>query len=146
MRSRSLYCCALGLLLSIGAVRAQDGAIVDRDTVAYTEDQQRFFAELFRRNGLDALDLNAVVQRITYLSGGLRVRGYLVEPVEGDSLPAVIDNRGGNQDFDAWTDTTAAFFLAPLAARGYVVAASQYRGNAGGEGREEFGGPTWTTC
>jgi dipeptidyl aminopeptidase/acylaminoacyl peptidase len=89
---------------------------------------------------LDSTLARVVIQRITYLSDGLRVRGYLVEPVDGDSLPAVIYNRGGNRDFGAFTDTSAVFLLAPLAAKGYVVAASQYRGNMGGEGQEEFGG------
>ena len=60
--------------------------------------------------------------------------------MEGDSLPAVIYNRGGNREFGAINDTTAMILLGSLAQHGYVVVASQYRGNAGGEGREEFGG------
>jgi dipeptidyl aminopeptidase/acylaminoacyl peptidase len=119
---------------------AQNGAIVDRDTLAFTTDQRLYFAERGRLRGFE-LDLDRIiVQRITYLSDGLRVKGYLLEPATGDSLPAVIFNRGGNRDYGALTDTFVVVRLASLSQRGYVVAASQYRGNRGGEGHEEFGG------
>jgi dipeptidyl aminopeptidase/acylaminoacyl peptidase len=119
---------------------AQDGAIVARDTLAFTPAQKQYFIERVRQRGTE-LDLdNLIIQRITYLSDGLRVKGYLVEPATGDSLPAVIFNRGGNRDYTALSDTFAVVRLGVLAQHGYIVAASQYRGNKGGEGREEFGG------
>ena len=118
----------------------QNGAIIARDTLAFTADQRRYFDERIRLRGTP-VDLDRVlVQRITYLSDGLRVKGYLVEPAAGDSLPAVIFNRGGNREFGALSDTFVVVRLAALAQHGYVVVASQYRGNGGGEGREEFGG------
>jgi dipeptidyl aminopeptidase/acylaminoacyl peptidase len=40
----------------------------------------------------------------------------------------------------ALDDERAARLLGNIASWGYVVVASQYRGNAGGEGKEEFGG------
>ena len=83
------------------------------------------------------------LSRITYESDGLAVRGYLVVPKvvkDGEKLPSVIYNRGGNREFGALDDLGAALMLGPLAERGYVVVAGQYRGNGGGEGREEFGG------
>jgi dipeptidyl aminopeptidase/acylaminoacyl peptidase len=80
------------------------------------------------------------VRSLTYLSDGLRVRGYLAMPRQGRNLPCVIYNRGGNRDFGALDDDTAVATLARIASWGYVVVASQYRGNAGGEGHEEFGG------
>jgi dipeptidyl aminopeptidase/acylaminoacyl peptidase len=131
-------------LVTATAALAQDGAangaIVARETVAFTPEQRQYFAERGRARGA-VIDLDRVViQRITYLSDGLRVRGYLVEPAAGDSLPAVIFNRGGNRDYGAVSDTFAVLNLGALAQAGYVVAASQYRGNAGGEGIEEFGG------
>ena len=80
------------------------------------------------------------VRSITYLSDGLKVKGYLAVPKEGKKLPCVIYNRGGNRSFGAIDDDEAVYELGRIATWGYVVAASQYRGNAGGEGREEFGG------
>jgi dipeptidyl aminopeptidase/acylaminoacyl peptidase len=61
-------------------------------------------------------------------------------PTVGENLPCVIFNRGGNRESGALSDEQAARVLGKIASWGYVVAASQYRGNAGGEGREEFGG------
>ena len=134
------------VLLLVGAARAQDGSIVARETVELSQEDRLELLPSFESRGLgDGSDLLAqvAIERITYLSDGLRVKGYLVEPTINDpeeQLPAVIYNRGGNRDFAALTDRGAVLRLAPLAAHGYVVVASQYRGNAGGEGQEEFGG------
>lgn len=85
---------------------------------------------------LAAVDLSA----ITYSSDGLAVRGYLAVPRGGEHLPCIIFNRGGNREFGALSDARAALLLGQLAGWGYVAVAGQYRGNGGGEGREEFGG------
>lgn len=81
-----------------------------------------------------------VVRSIDYASDGLRVKGYLARPRAEGTYPALIFNRGGNREFGALTDAGAARRLGLYASWGYVVVASQYRGNGGGEGREEFGG------
>ena len=141
---RRLGAFASALLLWGNVAHAQDGSIVARETVRFTAEQLASFQSTFPQLGHadEPRDLlgRVVVERITYLSDGLRVNGYLVAPTSGDSLPAVIYNRGGNRDFGALTEARAAVTLAPLAACGYVVVASQYRGVAGGEGQEEFGG------
>ena len=85
---------------------------------------------------LDSVNL----ERITYLSDGLKVKGYLATPRFGNMHPCVIYNRGGNQDFGALNEFKAVFILAKVASWGYVVIGSQYRGNNGGEGKEQFGG------
>ena len=77
---------------------------------------------------------------IQYLSDGLRVTGMLAVPRGPGKYPCIILNRGGNLEFGAWTHASFAGFVGPLVDAGYVVIASQYRGNAGGEGKEEFGG------
>lgn len=77
---------------------------------------------------------------ITYLSDGLKVNGLLVKPKRKGKYPVVIFNRGGNRNFGALTIGHGAITLGELAKEGYVVVASQYRGNAGSEGQEEFGG------
>lgn len=78
--------------------------------------------------------------RITYLSDELKVVGFLLAPKTRDKkLPVLIYNRGGNRDYGMITENLLVY-LAFLASNSYVVLASQYRGNDGGEGREEFGG------
>lgn len=80
------------------------------------------------------------IEQITYLSDGLKVKGFLVYPSEQNKkFPCIIYNRGGNKEFGAITPKKL-ILLARIASWGYVVAGSQYRGNGGGEGIEEFGG------
>lgn len=78
--------------------------------------------------------------RLTYLSDGLKVTAYLAEPKAEGQYPCIIANRGGNRDFGQWNPISVGFFLGKMASWGYVVVASQYRGNDGGEGVEQFGG------
>lgn len=85
---------------------------------------------------LDSIDIYS----ITYLSDGLKVRGLLVKPKKKGKYPSIIYNRGGNRNFGALVIGHGAITLGQIAKEGYVVIASQYRGNAGGDGKEEFGG------
>jgi len=80
-------------------------------------------------------------RRITYLSDGLKVIGFLWKPKEtdGKKLPLIIYTRGGNREFGKLSPWASWGFYEYLS-NGFVVVASQYRGNDGGEGREEFGG------
>lgn len=73
---------------------------------------------------------------ITYMSDGYKVKGYLVQPKANGVYPAVIYNRGGNLEFGKLTSMP----LQVYARMGFVAIGSQYRGNDGGEGREQFGG------
>lgn len=73
--------------------------------------------------------------RITYWSDGLRVTGYLGYPTSPGPHPAIIYNRGG-----AWnTGALTGRELVPLVESGWVAVGSQYRGNAGSQGSEQFG-------
>ncbi|MEM8524899.1 MAG: prolyl oligopeptidase family serine peptidase [Bacteroidota bacterium] len=96
------------------------------------------YAPLSLRNE-DSLD-GIEIYNLTYLSDGLKVKGMMVKPEKSGKYPCIIYNRGGNRDFGALDKRIVAFFLGNLAKEGYIVIASQYRGNAGGEGQEEFGG------
>jgi dipeptidyl aminopeptidase/acylaminoacyl peptidase len=80
-------------------------------------------------------------QRIKYLSDGLKVVGYIIKPkcTDGKKLPVIIFNRGGTREFGRLTFGYLFRFF-DLVSDGYILVASQYRGNAGGEGREERGG------
>ena len=81
-------------------------------------------------------------ERITYLSDGLRVVGYLWRPAaarDGDRLPLLVFHRGGALE-DSKLRPNSQFGFDRFVRAGYVVIGTQYRGNDGGEGREEFGG------
>lgn len=77
---------------------------------------------------------------MTYKSQGHTVRGFILEPKEGDNLPCIIMNRGGCKEFGVWTPKMIFNFMGYFAARGYIVIASQFSGCAGSEGKDEFGG------
>jgi dipeptidyl aminopeptidase/acylaminoacyl peptidase len=86
---------------------------------------------------------NSVVEKITYLSDGLKVKGYLAYPAEipqGKKIPLIIWNRGGYGNKGAIDRFTARGIFGQMAYWGYAVLASQYRGNDGGEGEEQMGG------
>jgi dipeptidyl aminopeptidase/acylaminoacyl peptidase len=80
-------------------------------------------------------------RRIQYVSDGFRVVGFIVKPrgTRDARFPVIVYNRGGFREIgkiDAWNLLDFHGF----ASRGFVVLASQYRGNDGGEGRDEVGG------
>lgn len=84
---------------------------------------------------------------ITYRSDQHLVSGWLVRPKRHagrDALPVVIYNRGGNRGFGALTFAHLFTHVFPLAERGYLVAASQYRGVTSPQDAraspDEFGG------
>jgi dipeptidyl aminopeptidase/acylaminoacyl peptidase len=87
---------------------------------------------------------NSTVEKITYLSEGLKIKGYLAKPKhngeEKNKFPCIIWNRGGFENSGAIDTFTACGIFGEIASWGYVVFASQYRGNAGSEGKDMFGG------
>ncbi|PIB27871.1 alpha/beta hydrolase family protein [Maribacter sp. 4G9] len=80
------------------------------------------------------------VYGITYLSDGLKIKGFMAKPKKEGNYPCIIYNRGGNREFGSLNAANGAITLGQIAREGYVVIASQYRGNGGSEGHEEFGG------
>ncbi len=79
--------------------------------------------------------------KIIYKSQGHNVTGYIVEPVQGNNLPCIVWNRGGFQEFGAIKEKDLFIgSIAEFAKAGYIVIASQYSGNAGGQGKDEHGG------
>nr|WP_246066804.1 prolyl oligopeptidase family serine peptidase [Paenibacillus koleovorans] len=76
------------------------------------------------------------LERVTYTSQGLRVKGYLMTGADGGARPPLIYCRGGIRG----VGMVRVARLVTLARRGYTVFAPFYRGNEGGEGREDFGG------
>lgn len=83
---------------------------------------------------------NVEVYKISYLSDGLKINGFVVQPKNPGKYPCVIYNRGGNRDFGAIGMRKCAGILAKIANEGYVVIGSNYREGGGSEGRDEFCG------
>lgn len=85
---------------------------------------------------------DVAVNRIVYESDGLKVTGISAAPAKLSHKPhpVFIYNRGGNREFGRLTVLAVMRTLVPFARAGYMVYASNYRGNDGGEGMEEFGG------
>ncbi len=82
-------------------------------------------------------DGKADTYRIRYKSDDCEVEGYFAAPKDMEGpLPAIIFNRGGNREFGKLLPGT----ISRYAAYGYVCLGTQYRGNCGGTGLEEFGG------
>jgi dipeptidyl aminopeptidase/acylaminoacyl peptidase len=77
---------------------------------------------------------------MTYLSDGLRIKGFHVKPAGSGPFPCVIFNRGGNRDFGSINPLVMVNLICRMASWGYLVVASQYRGGCGSEGKDEFGG------
>ncbi|TWI56891.1 alpha/beta hydrolase family protein [Halalkalibacter nanhaiisediminis] len=73
---------------------------------------------------------------VTYISDGLRVKGYLAIPQWGDKLPGLVYLRGGIKN----VGMVRIQRVIQWAAEGMVVLAPFYRGNKGGEGNEDFCG------
>jgi dipeptidyl aminopeptidase/acylaminoacyl peptidase len=132
------YLFFLLLLMASCATFSQDGKIVDQSEYTYTDSLLTAIEKMIP--GTRSAVAKVSFYHITYLSDGLKVKGYLAIPKNAGKYPCVIFNRGGNREFAAINDNSFLRLLGKLAGAGYVIAASQYRGNAGGEGQEEFGG------
>jgi len=91
---------------------------------------------------------NFECQWFDYVVDNILVKGFYIVPlkVEQTSLPVVVFNHGGNADIGAVKSRYLFGKLFPLAAKGYVVVGSQYRGNGNRDNPhpnpllDEFGG------
>lgn len=92
-----------------------------------------------KKASLDCVDF-------TYQVDGLTIEGFYVKPKQANSgaLPVVIFNRGGNARFGKVMFGTKMALIADIAAQGYLVIGSQYRGASSdavkNNGEDEFGG------
>ena len=114
-----------------------DSFILERKLIELKELQLKMLASSWGKDSIDG----TVVESITYISDGLKVKGYVAYPADtSKKYPCVIWNRGGIGEKGVIDSYTARGLFGQIASWGYVVFASQYRGNAGGEGKDEFGG------
>ena len=111
--------------------------IIEREIISLDESQTKMIAAGW---GKDAIE-KSVVEKITYLSDGLKIKGYIAYPKNSsEKYPCIIWNRGGLGQLGVIDSFNARGIFGLIASWGYYVFASQYRGNDGSEGREEFGG------
>ncbi len=112
--------------------------ILNREPIKLTPLQEKMIISGWGKEAFD----NSAVEKIIYLSDGLKVHGFIARPANtgNKKFPCIIWNRGGVGQSGAIDDFNARGIYGQLASWGYVVFASQYRGNAGGEGKDEFGG------
>jgi len=111
--------------------------ILEREEIILSDSQNKMIISGW---GGEVID-NTVTEKIFYSSGGLKVRGYIAYPKDNSKkYPCIIWNRGGIGNKGAIDSFTARGIFGQLASWGYVVFATQYRGNDGGEGQDEFGG------
>jgi len=112
--------------------------IIEREEINLNESQTKMVISGW---GEEAYN-NSKVEKITYISDGLKVKGFAAYPLmkENKKFPCIIWNRGGFEEKGAIDKFTARGIFGQLASWGYAVFASQYRGNAGSEGKEKFGG------
>lgn len=118
-----------------------DGSLVASERLPLPESQ----LNLARRSMSteDYAHFSAVqLYAITYLSGGLFIKGFMALPAVAEEalLPALIFNRGGAGIRGALTAESAMNYAGLYASWGYICVASQYRGQGGSEGIEEWGG------
>ena len=111
--------------------------IISREIIELSEQQNRMIVSGW---GSEALE-NSIVEKITYISDGLKVSGYIAYPKDDSKkYPNIIWCRGGLGNAGVIDRFTARGVFGQLASWGYCVFASQYRGNDGGEGHDDFGG------
>jgi dipeptidyl aminopeptidase/acylaminoacyl peptidase len=140
MRSVALQVFAVALAIASGVRAAPaDGTIVSRQAAPFlTPELMARFRQKDPAYADAVQDLH--IEAITYVSDGLKVKGMIALPNGPGPFPAIIFCRGGNREFGGLTPRDFAAFTAEFVQAGYAVVGSDYRGNGGGEGREEFGG------
>ncbi|MBK6913617.1 MAG: prolyl oligopeptidase family serine peptidase [Ignavibacteriales bacterium] len=111
--------------------------IIERRKIEVNESQQKMIISGWGKDALEKSD----VEKITYLSDGLKVKGYIAYPKDDSKkYPCIIWCRGGFGNKGAIDKFTARGMFGHIASLGYCVFTSQYRGNDGGEGHDDFGG------
>lgn len=111
--------------------------IIDRKEIELSPIQNKMIKSGWGEETLE----NTIVEKIKYDSDGLKIKGYIARPKDDSKkYPCVIWCRGGIGNAGAIDSFNAKGIFGQIASWGYVVFASQYRGNDGGEGNDEFGG------
>lgn len=138
----------LAVLLLLTPLTACGTASTETKYLSKTSDIYQFedyeSSELFDIVRVDLGDSYAGLcasYQFTYLSDGLKIKGYISFPQSAissqEKYKCLLYNRGGNRDYGALEeDETAKLCIAS----DRIVIASQYRGGGGSEGEDQFGG------
>jgi dipeptidyl aminopeptidase/acylaminoacyl peptidase len=111
--------------------------IISREEIVLNDQQNKMIVSGW---GMEVFD-NTTVEKIDYLSDRLKVHGYIAYPNDqSKKYPCVMWNRGGYENNGVIDQFSARGMFGLIASWGYVVFASQYRGNARSEGKDEIGG------
>lgn len=135
---KKIYTLLFLIIISIAAF-AQNGKIIEKIKIATSADSVLKRTNPYYDTLKRILD-NVDVYRITYISDGLKVKGYMDIPKKPGKYPCIIYNRGGNREFGKLKKWNYMGDMAEKASWGYCIVATQYRGNDGGEGKDEFAG------
>ncbi|ARF16567.1 alpha/beta hydrolase family protein [Sporosarcina ureae] len=92
--------------------------------------------QIIRRKDYPSPNPHVTLEEITYSSDGLHVKGLLATPKAIGRYDGLLYLRGGIQHVGMVRPARIAQF----ASHGLVVFAPYYRGNRGGEGKDEFAG------
>jgi dipeptidyl aminopeptidase/acylaminoacyl peptidase len=128
----------LFVIFICSSAHSQNGKIINQSGFTFPDSTIQKIEKLIP--DLQTIISTVSFYHITYLSDNLKVKGYLAIPKGEGKYPAIIYNRGGRNEVGKITDQYFLTELGPLCSKGYVIIASQYRGNDGGDGKEEYGG------
>ncbi|MBU8905293.1 alpha/beta hydrolase family protein [Desertibacillus haloalkaliphilus] len=93
-------------------------------------------AKIIEKQRVPSPHPNIRLYLITYKSGSFNVKGYLAVPDTPGEYPGLLYLRGGIKN----VGMVRVARVIQFAAEGFVVLAPFYRGNKGGDGREDFAG------
>ncbi len=111
--------------------------ILERKIIELDERRKKMISSGWGKEAVE----NVTVEKIFYDSDGVKVSGYIAYPNDfSKKFPSIIWCRGGLGELGVIDEFNAQGILGTIAAWGYAVFATQYRGNDGGEGNDEFGG------
>jgi len=113
IQMKAANCLLIPALFIGNLIWAQDGKIVSKEPL-FLHDS--IFKRITVYDTALSMKLRSVnFYRISYLSDGLKVTGYIAEPKEKSKYPCIIANRGGNRNFAKWDTLSIAFSLGRMA-------------------------------
>lgn len=119
-----------------------------REMISKKSKSMEHFDKVFNKEDHTKFSETLHCESIVYSSDGQNLIGFVIYPKNiKDNTPIIIYNRGGNSGYGSWNFGLLMRDLMPLASKGYLVVASNYRGKHNGRlnndvviNEDEFGG------